>query len=130
MFMRITIFIIFFLYCSHAWSQVTNIVIPDEQEQVRFKNIIASNIEARSLYHFVATAATAPLKHVQLPLDNIHYEGLFDMDPLRKNTVKSFPDNDYVAHLRKSGFYSFILWQIHQKLIRFLFVKGLNYSIC
>jgi hypothetical protein len=97
--MRLTTVIIFFLYCTYAWAQVTNIVILDEQEQMRLKEIIASSAEARSLYDSVAMAATASLKHVPRPLEIIYYEGLLDTDPLRINTVKSFPDIDHVATL-------------------------------
>jgi hypothetical protein len=44
-------------------------------------------------------AATASLEHVPRPLEVIHYEGLLDTDPLRINTVESFPDIDHVATL-------------------------------
>jgi len=87
------------LCCIHLRAQVTNIVILDKQEQVRLREIIGSNSEARLLYDSVAADAGASVKHVPCPLKVIHYEGLLDTDPRRINTVKSFPDIDHVATL-------------------------------
>jgi hypothetical protein len=97
--MRLTAVIIVVLLFINARAQVTNVVILDEQEQIRLKELIASYTEARNLNDSVRLAATASLKHMARPLEIIYYEGLLDTDPRRINTVESFPDIDHVATL-------------------------------
>ncbi len=102
--MRILPVVAFVFLFSAAYSQVTNIVILNNEETRRLNKAISTNDEVWVLYDSIKNLSVLALKHQARPLKKVYYEGLLDTNSKRIHTVKSFDDINHTATLIYAGY--------------------------
>ena len=81
------------------YAQITNIVILDQAEVERLRNLVQTDPRVTHLADSITSLANMALDRKPRPLEIVHYEGLLENNPDRIDTKKSFEDINATVHL-------------------------------
>ena len=93
------------LAVTSVYGQInTGIVILNQEEQARFRDLLDDHAEVKALYDSIRARADTHLSLPANPIPVIYYEGLLDTDPDRVASVESLLDINRLIDMLYAGY--------------------------